>query len=103
MEVNELAGIFGRNLSEDLELRPLLEALLGLSGHKPLDCVGTIEELRAVSRQILQLGNTWPLLEGITPDMIDGPDIGNLVRDRAPANIAPELASGIDRFVAANL
>jgi hypothetical protein len=94
-----LIGIFGRDLSADNSLRPTLEALLGLSGHKPLDCVGTIEELRAVSRAVIDRGENRPLFDGIKSEDIPGPSIKDLINDRSPASLPPELAKDIEHFV----
>jgi hypothetical protein len=99
LSTEELQNIFGRNLWEDMSLKPTLKALLGLEGHKPLDCVGTIEELRAVTRKMLSKDNTLPLLEGIHPEDIPGPEINELIHGRNEANIPPELADKIDTFV----
>lgn len=103
MTIAQMDDIFGRNLYTDETLRPTLEALLGLSGHKPLDCVGTTEELRAVTRRVLERGDQWPLLAGITADMIPGPSIIELATTLHPANLPPELVAGIGDVVAANL
>lgn len=103
MSIDQLSEIFGRNLFEDPELRPTLEALLGLAGHKPLDCVGTIEELRAVTRLVIEKDEKWPLLEGITTESIDGPSIEELTNERSPSNFPTELAAQIDDFVTQSL
>ncbi len=42
-----LLKIFGGNLFEDESLLPLYRELLGISGHKPFECVGTPEETKA--------------------------------------------------------
>ncbi len=47
MSKNDLEGMFGGNLFEDETLLPLYRELLGLSGHKPFECVGTPEETAA--------------------------------------------------------
>jgi hypothetical protein len=44
---NELEGMFGGNLFDDADLLPLFRELLGLTGHKPFECVGTKEETAA--------------------------------------------------------
>ena len=41
----DVITIFGRDLYEDPSLIPLYEELLGQSGHKPFECVGTYEEV----------------------------------------------------------
>lgn len=82
---------------------PLLKALLGLEGHKPLDCVGTIEELRAVTRKAIQSNTDIPLLTGIVVQDIPGPEIDTLIHEIAPDNIPEELAGKIKAFVADKL
>lgn len=44
-----LFTIFGKNLYQDKKLLPLFQQLLGVSSHKPFECVGTIEENRAAA------------------------------------------------------
>lgn len=44
---NDLEGMFNGNLFEDDTLLPLYRELLGISGHKPFECVGTPEETAA--------------------------------------------------------
>lgn len=44
---NDLEGMFNGNLFEDEALLPLFRELLGISGHKPFECVGTPEETAA--------------------------------------------------------
>ena len=41
----DVITIFGRDLYEDISLIPLYEELLGQSGHKPFECVGTHDEV----------------------------------------------------------
>ncbi len=41
----KLVELFGKNMLADESLRVLFQELTGQSGHKPLDCVGTTEEL----------------------------------------------------------
>ncbi|MCB0346773.1 MAG: hypothetical protein KDD66_16775 [Bdellovibrionales bacterium] len=48
----ELSSIFGRNLLEDPELEPILFQLTGQGGIKPLECVGTHEEVCAALKEI---------------------------------------------------
>ncbi|MEM9233190.1 MAG: hypothetical protein AAGA69_03010, partial [Pseudomonadota bacterium] len=43
----EAREIFGDSFLDRAALQPLYEQLLGLSEHKPWDCVGTIDECRA--------------------------------------------------------
>jgi hypothetical protein len=41
---NEMLGIFGRNLFDEEKQIVGFEELLGVSGHKPFECVGEVEE-----------------------------------------------------------
>jgi UDP-N-acetyl-alpha-D-muramoyl-L-alanyl-L-glutamate epimerase len=103
LDDEQLVHVFGRNLWEDEMLKPTVLALLGLEGHKPLDCVGTIEELRAVTRKALEKHKDYPILAGITDDAIPGPSISELVASRSEHNIAHELYDQIEAFVATQL
>lgn len=103
LPIGELEEIFGKNLFEDASLRPLLQELLGLQGHKPLDCVGTTEELRAVTREALQKHAQTPLLDGVMGAAIPGPDIETLTAAIGPHAIPEELWNGLQSFVAATL
>jgi hypothetical protein len=106
LSIEQLTGIFGRNLFDDPSLRITLDALLGLSGHKPLDCVGTTEELRAVTRLFLDSPHattSYAILEGLTSASIPGPSIQELTNDRSPANIPSELSEMYESFVSSQL
>lgn len=52
---NDMLRIFGKNLYEEEQLLPLMRELLGLTGIKPLDCVGTPDETR-VAMYMAQTG-----------------------------------------------
>ena len=47
LPAKDVTDIFGGNLFEDEKLLPTFRELLGVSGHKPFECVGTPEETRA--------------------------------------------------------
>lgn len=47
-----LIEIFGKDLVEDPELKPIFEELNGTSAVKPFECVGTVEEVRACVDQM---------------------------------------------------
>ncbi len=49
-----LAPIFGRNLLDDASQLQGFAALAGLDEHKPLECVGTVEESRAMMAHLQQ-------------------------------------------------
>lgn len=103
LPVRELETIFGRNLFEDASLRLLLEELLGLQGHKPLDCVGTIDELRAVTRQALRRHPQAAILTELSAQAIPGPDIETLMQTVGNGAIPTELRAPIQDFVAKQL
>src|SRR5690606_29563358 len=64
----KVVEVFGSDLLEDTELVGMMQKLLGLEGHKPLDCVGTTEELRAVTRKLLEDNESKKLLDNINPE-----------------------------------
>jgi len=43
----KLESVFGKNLLKDVELWPLLQQLSGMTGSKPFDCIGTVDEVNA--------------------------------------------------------
>jgi hypothetical protein len=45
LDENQLKAIFGRNLLDDEQLRPVFDKLTGAADEKPFDCVGTINEV----------------------------------------------------------
>jgi hypothetical protein len=103
LTTDQLTEIFGRNLYEDASLQPLLLQLIGLSGHKPLDCVGTIEELRAVSRLILQQQPGLPLFTGIKTEVIPGPSVDKLIHELHPHHLPAAIGDSVLDFVKQNL
>ena len=62
----ELTGIFGKDLLDDKSMSEYFTELIGLSEHKPFECVGSIDEVNlAVSlavRQYLNKGEELPYL-----------------------------------------
>jgi len=46
LDREELLEIFGEDLLKKPSLKKTMDELLGISGHKPFDCVGTSEEVR---------------------------------------------------------
>ncbi|MEO0794372.1 MAG: hypothetical protein AAFX93_04365 [Verrucomicrobiota bacterium] len=60
----QLFAVFKKDLFEDEELIPELNALMGYGGIKPLDCVGTAEEVHSALALALDLreGELPPLL-----------------------------------------
>ncbi|MBW0102930.1 hypothetical protein [Pseudonocardia sp. KRD291] len=58
MTRSRLVGIFGRDLLEDQAQTAGYRELLGLVGHKPLECVGEVVEARVAFRQLAE-GPQW--------------------------------------------
>jgi hypothetical protein len=77
---DKLLAIFGRNLLADDQQKQGFAELLGLSGHKPFECVGEIEESQAalflLSRQ--PFWAALPLVQQLTPQ-----------DDATPAKVGP--------------
>ncbi len=66
LQADELKSIFGSELYTDMSLRPLLDQLCGIADSKPLECVGTTEEvnvaLQTAVKQYLKNGYSLPPL-----------------------------------------
>jgi hypothetical protein len=57
-----LVGLWGENLLDKPLLEPTYRELLGLTGHKPFECVGEIDECRQAIRMLKATGN-YPEVE----------------------------------------
>lgn len=99
LDLDQLEAIFGKNLFEDISLRTLLRELVGLENHKPLDCVGTTEELRATTQQALTKYRDAPLLADLNPTQIPAPSIEELENSVGPDNFPPQLDGDIKQTV----
>jgi hypothetical protein len=55
----KVVGMWGENLLTKDSLEPTYRELLGLTGHKPFECVGEIEECRQAVR-MLEAGGAYP-------------------------------------------
>jgi len=66
---NELENIFGKDIFSNLELKNTLEELLGLKMTKPFECIGTVDEVRAVVNQLItdEYYSKKPLFANLTP------------------------------------
>jgi hypothetical protein len=51
----KLETVFGKNLLNDVDLWPLLRQLSGMTGAKPFDCIGTVDEVNAALQMTLKL------------------------------------------------
>jgi UDP-N-acetyl-alpha-D-muramoyl-L-alanyl-L-glutamate epimerase len=56
IDARALQSVFGRDLLDEAALQPMLEQLLGREAARPLDCVGTPEELRVSLEAALAQG-----------------------------------------------
>ncbi|MFW5926855.1 MAG: hypothetical protein ACOCSR_02290, partial [Wenzhouxiangella sp.] len=84
LKVDEMAGIFGRNLLEDESLIPGFRQLLGLDGAKPFECVGEAIEARAALRH-LSTDPGWrdaPVVAALAPELegLEIPSVDELCR-----------------------
>lgn len=52
----QLKTIFGHDMLEDAEMKPVLEELCGISPNKPFECIGTIDE---VNESLAYLDRHW--------------------------------------------
>jgi hypothetical protein len=60
---NELIDIFGEDLFNKAELLPIFKEIIGETGVKPFECVGSYEEARyAISKRIIQMDGDLPIL-----------------------------------------
>ncbi len=92
----QLEKIFGKNLLLDPSLQSTLNELVGLVGNKPMDCVGTIDELRACARKLITEGRQGTLLAGISIDALSGSDINSLVEETHEHAIPKELLQKVE-------
>jgi len=51
---DKLETVFGKNLLKEVDLWPLLRQLSGMTGSKPFDCIGTVDEVNAALQLTLQ-------------------------------------------------
>jgi len=103
LDESQLEHIFGRNMFRDISLQPALRELLALQGHKPLNCVGTSEELRAATRKALETSVDRPLLDGLRTDQIPGPELEELIRSVGPHDIPDETAPNLLALIMSEL
>lgn len=66
LDETAVIDIFGRNLLDDMSLKPELEGLIGVSPEKPFECVGTRDEvnyaLQLLVEKYLKTGSRLPAL-----------------------------------------
>ncbi len=103
LDEKKLTEIFGKNLYDDASLGKTLRELVGLEGNKPLDCVGTTEELRAATRRSIERYGERPLFRGVNAGQLPGPDAEALVRNLGPNVIPMEIAPQLLELVSNTL
>jgi hypothetical protein len=69
----EVERIWGHNLLEDDEQMPGFREILGIEGHKPLDCVGEVEESR-VALLLLAKKSEWQSVDNLQQLLDELPD-----------------------------
>jgi UDP-N-acetyl-alpha-D-muramoyl-L-alanyl-L-glutamate epimerase len=55
VQQEKLELVFGKNLLQDVDLWPLLRQLSGMTGSKPFECIGTVEEVNAALQMTIPL------------------------------------------------
>jgi UDP-N-acetyl-alpha-D-muramoyl-L-alanyl-L-glutamate epimerase len=82
VEQAKLEGLFGsKNLLLTPSLEPMYRELLGIRGHKPLECVGEIKESRVAMRLAQQ---KYPILEKYEFDLPQSYDYHSLSHHHMP-------------------
>jgi hypothetical protein len=57
LKKTDLLNLFGgKDIFADEEMAPIIKELLGIAGHKPLECVGEIAETRLAVQMAKQSG-----------------------------------------------
>ncbi|HOW24925.1 MAG TPA: hypothetical protein PK711_04575 [Bacteroidales bacterium] len=97
LEENELIRIFGYNLLDNYLLKDLFDQLTGVSDEKPFECVGTVHEVNAAVRVLLERipGDKLPLLLRhyqslpFYSDRVDAFSWHKLLQNYDPAHFVP--------------
>jgi hypothetical protein len=96
VERTKLESIWGgKNLLLDPALSSTLEELLGISGNKPLDCVGEIKESRMAMRMDQKV---YPELSKYSFYLPEDYDYKNIWDDELPEDIKPLFTDFISQF-----
>ncbi len=95
LDLTHINNLFSKDMLGDVSLRPTLIELLGLENHKPLDCVGTTDEIRAVVRKLIEASVEKPLLKGIDAEIIPGPAIEALMRENGEHAMPSDLSDKV--------
>ena len=106
----ELVQIFDKNMLDDDELKQLFLELTGATGHKPLDCVGTPEEI--VLSLNLSVGsgkflNTKLVKEALARSIVRGgdysKDLDAKLRERSEDVFPPQISETISDKIDQNV
>ena len=94
----ELLSLFGNNLFTSDELKADFEDLLGISEHKPFECVGTIDEVRmALSMVTDKFPESAKLLGSLKPQ--NGYNYKALAPHAIPDEVWAKLSTIIKNYV----
>jgi hypothetical protein len=91
---DNLAGLIGGDMFLKPELRATYDELLGLSGHKPFECVGEIDECRLAMGLAAASGSYPEAKQWAVP--FGAPDFSSL----GVANMPPRYREMLKRYVA---
>lgn len=92
----ELEALWGKNLLLDPGLEATYKQLLGISGDKPLDCVGEVKEAR-VAMQLAQA--IYPELKKYQFDIPSGYNYRDFGPDSMPAELRTKLLGLVKRVI----
>lgn len=90
VDETRLTSLIGHNLLADESLRATYEQLLGISGDKPLECVGEVKESRVAMRM---LQDRYPALAQYTYDLPKDYDFRKLASHEMPSEIFDAIRS----------
>lgn len=91
---DRLNAMIGPDLLANPQLEPTYRELLGLSGHKPFECVGEIDECRAAATLALMSGQ-YPEIERfqVPPTSMD------LAKNLGPSVMPPKYARLVEQAI----
>ncbi len=99
---DRLKAIFGANLLDKADLKPLFNELTGLDeAHKPLECVGTYEEVKLALCETIRREDAHPL-PALLADFQGRVDCAgvHVPEDFEDHNLPPEYEAALRRYLA---
>jgi len=87
IEKEKLIEQYGKDLLDDIELKPIFDELIGLSETKPFECVGTIWEVRHAVNLTIKKNRTGALLDYYTS--INGNQLADEPTDYEEGDLLP--------------